>query len=58
MSAKILVPSLDLILRSFGIEPPKERKPTVVVVGYGWGGKSFCEFIDRKKYNINIDKKS
>jgi NADH dehydrogenase FAD-containing subunit len=38
-----------------GIKPPqKKQKPRVLVVGYGWGGKAFCDTIDRNKYNVNV----
>ena len=34
--------------------PPPTKKPNVLVVGYGWAGRAFCENIDRSKYDVNI----
>jgi NADH dehydrogenase len=31
-----------------------EKKKDIVVVGYGWAGKSFYEHIDKKKYNVHV----
>ena len=31
-----------------------QTKQKVLVVGYGWGGKAFCDNIDRKKYDVHI----
>jgi len=45
-------------LFSFQIKPEKERKMNIVVVGYGWGGKSFCDNIDTKKYNVTVVSKN
>ena len=36
----------------------KYKKKEVVVVGYGWVGKSFCDKIDRNKYNITVISKT
>jgi NADH dehydrogenase FAD-containing subunit len=36
----------------------KNKKKEVVVVGYGWAGKSFCDKIDRNKYNITVVSKT
>jgi NADH dehydrogenase FAD-containing subunit len=56
-SQSIIIPGFDLFSRFIGkFDNPK---PNVFVVGYGWGGKNFCEQIDRSKYNvIVIDKKN
>lgn len=45
-------------LFSFQIKPEKERKKNIVVVGYGWGGKSFCDNIDTKKFNVIVVSKN
>jgi NADH dehydrogenase len=51
-SQALFIPSFDLLSRFFGkFDTPK---PNVVVVGYGWGGKNFCEQIDRSKYNVTV----
>uniref|UniRef100_A0A6C0IBI3 NADH:ubiquinone reductase (non-electrogenic) n=1 Tax=viral metagenome TaxID=1070528 RepID=A0A6C0IBI3_9ZZZZ len=34
--------------------PPSEKKPNVLVVGYGWAGRAFCENIDKSKYDVNV----
>ena len=39
----------------FGALPEKKN---VVVVGYGWGGKSFCDKIDTNKYNVIVVSKT
>jgi NADH dehydrogenase FAD-containing subunit len=46
----IFIPVFDMLNRTFGDKPKK----TVYVVGYGWGGKAFCDNIDRSKYNIKV----
>ena len=33
---------------------PDTKKPTVLLVGYGWGGKAFSDTIDRNKYNVHV----
>ena len=45
-------------LFTFSISPEKERKKNIVVVGYGWGGKAFCDNIDTKKYNVTVVSKN
>ena len=45
---------LDVVGRIFGQYDKPKPKPNVVVVGYGWGGKNFCEHIDRSKYNVTV----
>jgi NADH dehydrogenase FAD-containing subunit len=35
-------------------DQPLPSKPSVLVVGYGWGGKAFCDNIDRTKYDVHI----
>lgn len=32
----------------------QNKKKSVVVVGYGWGGKAFCDTIDYNKYNVTV----
>jgi len=39
----------------FGSVPEKKN---IVVVGYGWGGKSFCDKIDTNKYNVTVVSKT
>lgn len=39
----------------FGTLPEKKN---IVVVGYGWGGKSFCDKIDTNKYNVTVVSKT
>jgi len=39
---------IDLFLFSKEKEKEKEKKKKVVVIGYGWAGKSFCDYIDKK----------
>jgi NADH dehydrogenase FAD-containing subunit len=36
----------------------KQQKQTVVLVGYGWGGHSFTEHIDIKKYDVKVISKT
>jgi NADH dehydrogenase FAD-containing subunit len=31
-----------------------QNKKTIVVVGYGWGGKAFCDTINHKKYDVTV----
>ena len=50
----IFVPLFDMVTRNFEEKP----KPNVIVVGYGWGGKAFCDNIDRSKYNIKVINKT
>lgn len=35
-----------------------KNKKNIVVVGYGWAGKSFYDNIDKKKYNVQIVNKN
>jgi NADH dehydrogenase FAD-containing subunit len=37
---------------------PKEERKKVIVVGYGWGGKSFCDNIDKRKYDVTVVSKT
>lgn len=41
----------------FGFKDEKNKKD-IVVVGYGWAGKSFCDKIDTKKYNVTVVSKT
>lgn len=50
----VFIPLFDVLTRKFEEKP----KPNVIVVGYGWGGKAFCDNIDRSKYNIKVINKS
>ena len=56
MIAQVAVPSFDLLTRLFSAKNPE--KPNVLVLGYGWGGKSFCDQIDRSKFNVTIVNKT
>jgi NADH dehydrogenase FAD-containing subunit len=38
----------------FEAKLPEEQKPNVLVIGYGWGGRAFCDKIDRRKYHVEI----
>lgn len=38
----------------FEAKLPEEQKPNVLVIGYGWGGRAFCDKIDRRKYHVQI----
>jgi NADH dehydrogenase FAD-containing subunit len=35
-------------------KPDVNVKPNIVVIGYGWGGKNFCDNIDYMKYNVTV----
>ena len=35
-------------------KPAVNVKPNIVVIGYGWGGKNFCDNIDYMKYNVTV----
>ena len=50
----IFIPVFDMLDRTFADKP----KSNVIVVGYGWGGKAFCDNIDRSKYNIKVINKT
>ena len=41
----------------FGFKDEKNKKD-IVVVGYGWAGKSFCDKIDTNKYNVTVVSKT
>ena len=34
--------------------PENKKKRNVVVIGYGWGSRSFCNKIDTNKYNVTV----
>jgi len=36
----------------------RNNKKNVIVVGYGWGGRSFCNCIDTNKYHVTIVSKT
>ena len=52
-SSSILVSEILNVI--FNYQP---RKKEVVVVGYGWAGKSFCDKIDKNLYNVTVISKS
>lgn len=35
-----------------------EPKKNIVVIGYGWGGKNFCDNINHRKYNVTVVSKT
>lgn len=35
-----------------------EKKKDIIVIGYGWAGKSFCDNIDHSKYNVQVISKT
>lgn len=39
-------------------EPVPDPKKHVVVIGYGWGGKGFCDSVDYNKYNVTVVSKT
>ena len=41
----------------FGFKKEKSKEE-IVVVGYGWAGKSFCDKIDKNKYNVTVVSKT
>lgn len=45
---------LDIISYQFDPVDPVDPRKRVVVVGYGWGGKSFCDNINHNKYNVSV----
>lgn len=49
-----LVNDIENLMFHKGEQPPPTKKPNVLVVGYGWAGRAFCENIDRSKYDVNI----
>jgi NADPH-dependent 2,4-dienoyl-CoA reductase/sulfur reductase-like enzyme len=44
---------LEIINNFFDRKSPT-HKPTVLVIGYGWGGSSFVNSIDERKYNVSV----
>lgn len=56
-ASNILLSNLiDLFLNSN--KPEKDPRKKVVVIGYGWGGKSFCDKINQTKYNVTVISKT
>jgi len=49
---------IDLISYQFDPVQKIDPRKKVVVVGYGWGGKSFCDNINHKKYNVTVVSKT
>jgi NADH dehydrogenase FAD-containing subunit len=43
---------LEIINNFF--DKKKQHKPSVVVIGYGWGGAAFAQNIDDRKYNVSV----
>ena len=53
-SSHLINKLFDLYFGNLPIKPKKE----VVVVGYGWAGKSFCDKINTNKYNVTVVSKT
>jgi NADH:ubiquinone reductase (non-electrogenic) len=49
---------IDAYYTIFGNNKKFEKKKDVVVVGYGWAGKSFCDNLDQKKFNLHVISKT
>jgi len=43
---------VEYIRSTFGQKKEEKEKNNILVIGYGWGGKAFCDTIDHSKYNI------
>lgn len=52
----LFIPLIDKFDVLFGRKKPV--KQNVYVVGYGWGGKAFCENIDKSKFNVTVINKT
>lgn len=50
--------SSSIILDRLFSQDFKEKKRNVVVIGYGWGSRSFCNTIDTNKYNVTVISKN
>jgi NADH dehydrogenase FAD-containing subunit len=48
----------DRLFQVFNFTNEVQPKKNVVVVGYGWGGRAFCNNIDTKKYNVTVVSKT
>jgi NADH:ubiquinone reductase (non-electrogenic) len=48
----------DRLVQVFNFTNEIQPKKNVVVVGYGWGGRAFCNNIDTKKYNVTVVSKT
>jgi NADH dehydrogenase len=44
----------DNVRGMFELRTPEEKKPNVLVIGYGWGGRAFADNVDRRKYHVEI----
>ena len=56
-SSTLINPIIDFFFSNSNNKSKDEPKK-VVVIGYGWGGKSFCDNIDKKKYNVTVISKT
>jgi NADH dehydrogenase FAD-containing subunit len=56
----LFAPSSSFITQIINLFTPtyEDKRKKVVVVGYGWAGKSFCDNIDKQKYNVTIISKT
>ena len=45
---------LDRLSNISVFNPENKNKRHVVVIGYGWGSRSFCNTIDTNKYNVTV----
>ena len=50
--------ALDIISYQFDPVVPVDTRKKVIVVGYGWSGKSFCDNINHSKYNVSVISKT
>lgn len=49
----------DKVINIFNISlQPAEPKKSIAVVGYGWGGKAFCDNINHRKYDVTVISKT
>lgn len=56
-----LAPSSHLFGKLFDLYfgfKEEQKKKEIIVVGYGWAGKSFCDKIDTNKYNVTVVSKT
>jgi len=57
MNSSTLIPGLSVAFDNFqNFWSPK--KPTVVVIGSGWGSTAFTDYIDKSKYTVKVISKT
>lgn len=54
----VITTKLDMFLSLFDNKNQTQQKKSVLVVGYGWGGKAFCDHIDYRKYDVTVVSKT